>query len=153
MAKGTRVTIIKTVLDSIRKALPENERNAVLGLAEAVEDEYRKTAPRDTGSMAESVYTKTKSGVYQHGDKTTEAAVEAKAKSLNPDAEIHPLPTPPEKSVAYVAPIVGHFPHNEYGTTKMAARPTLQRARNKVRSELDNKHRALFYRVVTNGHR
>lgn len=151
--KGMSVTIITTVLDSIRKALPQNEHDLVVGLAAAIEAEYRKTAPRDTGSMAETIHVKMKDGVYQHGKKTSEAAVEAQAKSLNPDATIVSQPTPAEKNVAYVAPIVGHFAYNEYGTTKRAARPTLQQARNKVRGELNSKHKYLIYRVVTNGHK
>ena len=154
MAKSrTLVTITTNILDSIRRALPKNTHDLVLGLATDIEEEYRKNAPRDTGSMAESAYTKMSDGAYQHGNKTTDSAVASQAMMLNPDAKTTPLATPTEKNVDYVAPIVDHFIYNEYGTTRMAARPTLQQSRNRVRNNLSTKHRDLLNRVVTNGHR
>lgn len=156
MAKGKFGAFVSTstkILDSIRKALPKNTHDLVVGIATDIEDEYRKNAPRDTGSLAESAYTQMSDSAYQHGKKTSVGAVGAKAKSLNPDAEITPLPKPSERNVAHVAPVVSHFTHVEYGTRYMAARPVLQQARNRVRANLNTKHRNLIYRVVTNGHR
>lgn len=156
MAKGkfrNRVTKSTHVLNSIRKALPDNTHDLVVGMATGVEDYYRDHAPRDTGSMAESAYVQLKDGAYQHGEKTSVASVEAQAKALNPDAEIVPLPTPTNDTTAYVAPITGHFPHNEFGTTKRAARPTLHEARKHVQSRMKSEYAHLFTKVATNGHR
>lgn len=122
-------------------------------MATGVEDYYRDHAPRDTGSMAETAYTQLKDGAYQHGQKTSVSAVEAQAHSLNPDAKIVPLPTPTNDTTAYVAPIVGHFPPNEFGSNKMAARPTLSQARAHVQSQLKSQYMHLFKKVATNGHK
>ena len=154
MATGkyrNRVTKSTAVLNAIRKALPDNTEALVVGMAEGVEDYYRDNAPRDTGSMAESAYTQLKSGAFQHGKPTTASAVEAGARALNPDAEIVPLPKPTNETTAYVAPIVGHFPHNEFGTDRIAARPTLMQARKYVQSQLKSKYMHLFKKVVTDG--
>lgn len=156
MPKGSlrhRVQKNTSVLNSIRKALPENTRELVVGMATGVEDYYRDHAPRDTGSMAESAYTQLKDGAYQHGKKTSVSAVEEQARSLNPKAEIAPLPTPTNDTTAYVAPVVTHWLHNEFGTTRMAARPTLHEARKHVQSKLKSDYAHLFKKVATNGHK
>lgn len=154
MATGkfrNRVTKSTHALNAIRKAMPENTRELVVGMSTAVEDEYRKNAPRDTGSMAESAYVQLKDGAYQHGNKTTVSAVEAAALALNPDAKIQHLPTPTNETTAYVAPVVTHWLFNEWGTRYMAARPTLTQARAKVQRELKTKYKHLFVKVATNG--
>lgn len=148
-----RVQKNTAVLNSIRKASPENTRALVVGMATGVEDEYRKNAPRDTGAMAESAYVQLKDGAYQKGHSTTASAVEAQALALNPDAQIAELPTPTNDTTAYVAPITAYWHYNEFGTTKMAARPTLTQARATVQSELKTKYKDLFVKVATNGHR
>lgn len=83
MAKRTsRVQKNTAVLNSIRKALPENTRALVVGMATGVEEYYRDNAPRDTGSMAESVYVQLKDSAYQHGKPTSAGAVESQARGL-----------------------------------------------------------------------
>jgi hypothetical protein len=60
---------------------------------------------------------------------------------------------PTNATTAYVAPIVAHHIFNEFGTTRMAARPTLSQARAKVQAELKSKYKDLFVKVATNGHK
>lgn len=156
MAAGkfrNRVTKSTKVLNSIRKALPENTRDLVVGMATGVEEYYRDHAPRDTGSMAESAYVQLKEGAYQKGKPTTVSAVEAQARGLNPDAKMVPLPTPTNETTAYVAPVTGHWVYNEYGSSRMAARPTLTQARKYVQSRLKTEYAHLFVKVATNGHK
>lgn len=154
MAKGqfvNRVTKSTAVLNRIRKALPENTRDLVVGMATGVEDEYRATAPRDTGAMAESAYTQLQEGAYQHGVKTSVTAVEEQALALNATAQIAPLPTPTNATTAYVAPITGYWIHDNFGTRYRAGTGTLSRARAKVQSELKTKYKDLFVKVATDG--
>lgn len=154
MAKGKfrhRIQKNTATLNAIRKAMPENTRALVVGMATGVEEEYRRNAPRETGSMAESAYVQLKDGAYQKGKKTSASAVEAQALGLNPDAQIVPLPRPTNDTTAYVAPIVAHWQFNEFGTRYMAARPTLTQARGKVQGELKTKYKHLFTQVATNG--
>lgn len=156
MAKGkfvNRVTKSTHVLQAIRKALPENTEALVVGMSEGVEDYYRDHAPRDTGSMAESAYTQLKSGAFQHGKPTSAAAIESLARGLNDKAKIVPLPIPTNDTTAYVAPIVGHWGYNEFGTRFMAARPTLHEARAHVQSRLKTEYMHLFTKVATDGHK
>ena len=156
MATGkfrNRVTKSTKVLNSIRKALPENTRDLVVGMATGVEEYYRDNAPRDTGSMAESVYIQLKDGAYQHGKPTSAGAVESQARALNPDAKMTPLPTPTNDTTAYVAPVVGHTAVNEFGSTRMPARPTLHQAVAHVQGKLKGKYAHLFIKVATNGHK
>jgi hypothetical protein len=156
MAKGkfrNRVQKNTSVLNSIRKALPENTRDLVVGMATGVEEYYRDHAPRDTSSMAESAYVQLKDGAYQQGKATSASAVAAGARALNPDAEIVELPKPTNDTTAYVAPIVGHWLFVEHGTTKMAARPILLQARKHVQSRLKSEYAHLFVKVATNGHK
>ena len=154
MAKRTnRVQKNTAILNSIRKALPENTRALVVGMATGVEEYYRDHAPRDTSSMAESAYVQLKDGAYQHGKATSVGAVESHARQLNADAKMSPLPTPTNDTTAYVAPITGHWVYNEYGTSRMAARPTLTQARAHVQARLKSEYAHLFTKVATNGHK
>lgn len=153
MATGqyvNRVTKSTAVLNAIRKALPENTQALVVGMATAVEEEYRATAPRDTGSMAETAYVQLQDGAYQHGRPTSVNAVEAQALALNPKAKIVELPHPTNATTAYVAPIVLHWIFDNWGTTRRAGTGTLNKARARVQAELKTKYKDLFVKVVTN---
>ncbi len=153
MAKGIKVTRSTRVMDDIRKAIPNNRRNLLVGIGASIEKDYRANAPRDTGSMAESPYTQLADEVYENGKRSSVAAVEARVYALNPDAEFTPLPKPTKLSAAYVGPSVGHSMVNEFGGHNMAARPTLTNAANRSRSNLDSEHKDLVIKLVTNGHR
>jgi hypothetical protein len=154
MSKFThRVTKVTTVLNSIRKAMPENTKELVVGMATGVEEYYRDNAPRDTGSMAESAYVQLKDGAYQRGKRTSVGAIQTLAKALNPKAIMMPLPLPTNDTTAYVAPVVGHWIANEYGENGRAARPTLTQARAHVQGQMKTKYAHLFKKVVTNGHK
>lgn len=152
MATGqyiNRVTKSTAVLNAIRKALPENTKALVVGMATGIEEEYRATAPRDTGSMAETAYVQLHDGAYQHGRPTSAEAVETQALMLNPKAEIVPLPKPTNETTAYVAPIVRHWIFDNFGTTRRVGTGTLNKARAKVQAELKTKYKDLFVKVVT----
>lgn len=153
MAKSQvfRVTKNTAPLQRIRKALNANARDLVIGLATGMEEYYRDNAPRDTGSMAETVHVKMKDGTYQHGNKTAEGAVVAQARALNPKAKVVYLPNPTNDTTAYVAPIVEHWQVNEFGSRNRAARPTLTQARAHVQGQLMTKYKHLFEKVVTDG--
>jgi len=154
MAKRTnRIQKNTAILNSIRKALPENTRDLVVGMATGVEEYYRDHAPRDTGSMAESAYVQLKDGAYQHGKATSVGAVESHAKQLNSDAVMAPLPTPTNDTTAYVAPVVQHWIYDNFGTTKQTGTGTLNKARAHVQSRLKSDYAHLFNKVATNGHK
>jgi hypothetical protein len=156
MAAGkyrTRITKNTKVLQQIRKELPEREQELVVRMAIDLEHEFALNAPRDTTAMAESVYTQTSWGTFKNGSPTTVASVEARAKALNPDAEMSPSPTPGKGkfSVAYVKPIVRYFVWQEFGSAKMPGRNTMAKARAVVQRKLKSEYKKLFEDVLIKG--
>lgn len=154
MATGkyrNRVQKNTAVLNAIRKAMPENTRAFVVEMATDMETYYRDNAPRDTGSMAESTYTQLKDGVYMDGKETSLSAVEGIAKGLRPEAQISPSPVPTNDTTAYVKPVVLHYIFNEYGTSRMPARPVMAQARAHAQANLKSRHMAAAVKVVTDG--
>lgn len=154
MAKRTtRVQINSAPLNEIRKALLDNTRAFVVEMATDMEQYYRENAPRDTGSLAESVYVQMKDGVYVNGKRSSLGAVESKALSLNPHAEMEPSPTPTNETTAYIKPLVKHFAFVEYGTTRMPARPVMTQARAQAQQNLKTRHLGTAQKIATNGRR
>lgn len=153
MAKSGKVKMDTRVLDDIRKHVPDNRRDALVAVGLDIETTYHRNAPRDTGSMAESIYTQLNDGVYQEGKSTSLAAIESLVEFLNPDAQIVHVPEPHRDDVAHIGPMVAHAIHNEFGTQRMAAIPTLTDAVAYARANIGKRHKAAFIKIATNGHR
>lgn len=153
MAKGISTRLNTKKLDDIRKNLPANRDAVLVEIAAGVEADYRNFAPRDTGSMAEGAYTQLQDSAYRDGQPTSANMVQGMVRALNPAANVVELPTPSNKSTAHVGPVVAHAVPNEFGTSRMSARPTLTTAVARAKSALTGQHKAAFVKLVTNGHR
>lgn len=147
----TRLQINSRVMKRARQAQQRNMQEFALVVASDIEDEYRKNAPRDTSAMAESVYVQAKNDVFHRGKKSSLAAVTSVAKARNERAEISPSPKPTNETTFYIKPVVKYFMYNEFGTSRMAARPTMALARKTVQGRIDRKFRKQARKVITDG--
>ena len=154
MASGkfrTRITKQTKVLQTIRKELPERAEELVIAMAIDLENEFAENAPRDTTAMAETVYSQTSHGAYYRGKPTTVAAMEARAKALNPDAEMSPSPKPTNRTTVYIKPIVKYFQWVEFGSSVRPGTHTMARARVTVQNRLKGEYKKLFEDILIKG--
>lgn len=135
MARNVTVTFDTKVLDNLIKHLDGNVEEAVNKAGFVVEGKAKLRAPVDTGALRASIYTSIKG--------RTTAAMN-KARSLNPDAGIVPLPVPDNNHTVYVGPSVEYGAEVELGG-QHAAQPYLLPAMREAEREL----RDLLKKAVT----
>jgi len=135
MARNVTVTFDTKVLDNLIKHLDGNVEEAVNKAGFVVEGKAKLRAPVDTGALRASIYTSIK------GRATTAMN---KARSLNPDAGIVPLPVPDNNHTVYVGPSVEYAAEVELGG-RHAAQPYLLPAMRETEREL----RDLLKKAVT----
>jgi HK97 gp10 family phage protein len=107
------VKIDKSGLDRLRKNADGNASKMVRSLAFQVEALAKQDSPKDTGTNASTIYTKTSANEAAPANSTSE------------------LPNPPEHT-AYVGPSTEYGIYLELGTENMAARPYLVPALRRV---------------------
>ena len=122
-------------------AIQQNTRNAVLQTAADVQERAHAVAPRDTGSLAESIY-------INNGDTSDYGQRTATAQGLNKDVvileEIRPefvisLSGGNDASfVAVVGVAAGHGIFNELGTRHMRPQPFMYPAVHGLEAEFIN---------------
>ena len=142
MARNSTVIKLDTsVLDRMIKHTGGNVAEAVAKTAFAVEArgkiQIQQMDAIDTGALLNGMSTSLKSG----GDMTQNVA---KARALNPDAKITPLPIPKDDHTAYVGPTVEYAADVHFGNTRMAGRPfMLQAVRDTERDFRENLSKAV----------
>jgi hypothetical protein len=106
----------------------------------AIQATYEQNAPKDTRSMSLSVYVHGADGQSDYGTRT------AAADAVNPRVAILPeLPAPP-KPGAVVGVAASHGVHNEFGTSRMPARPTFTDAVETERARfVDRVNKAIWH--------
>ncbi len=150
MAKMTTTVKIDTkALQRIIQSMPDNAHALLVEMASDMGDAYTRSAPRDTGAMAESAYAMLDDGAYQHGSKTSVGAIEAEVASRRPEAGMTELPTPDSRFVAFVAPVVKYWVYQHYGSHGRAGRPTLTEAANTVQRNIRSKYVRSFAKIIT----
>lgn len=115
---SVQVRVVASYWETVLETLRGRAEQAAEESAGAIVASARQRAPRDTGSLAASLYTVGPSG-------STYAAAAAEARALNPDAEILPeLPRPAGRLYA-VGAAAGHAVYQEAGTRFQPAQPFL----------------------------
>lgn len=151
MPAGSHVAVDTSVLDRILRNLDGNTADNVRAVAFNVEGktkvQIRVMNAIDTGALVNSVYTKTYSGAWQDGQRSSEAKIAADIHAKRPVAEVVELPRPANDREAYVGPSVGYGVHVHYGAHNRAGRPFLAEAVRAAERELE----AAARRIVTDG--
>lgn len=135
-------------LDEIAANIGRETEDVVRILAFDLEAHAKKNITQmkavDTGAMLNSVYT-----VTAREDGYNEAMIKAKTQTFSQKrqanvepATTHPHPKPDGKKIfARVGPCVDYAAYVEYGTSRMAARPFMLRACEKIWKEFRSKKR------------
>jgi len=114
-------TVVSDLLPELLVSLPVRATAIVGETAHVIRDNASAGAPRDTGSLAASVYVVTPTE-SDYGQRTADAmARDSKAEMLS---EVER----PEPGNAYIGVAASHGVFNEEGTVRMAARPFLRPA-------------------------
>lgn len=111
-------------LDRIAKGIKGNRADVLKAIGFEVEASAKKDAPYDTGALSNSIYT-----VTSEESGFQEAVSSAQGK--NEDIETVEIPSPDENTVR-VGPGVNYGVFVELGTSKMAGRPYLFPAVEKI---------------------
>ena len=116
-------------LDRIAARLKTNRKAIGRRIAFEIESEAKQRVSENksviTGAMMNSIYTVTQ-------DENGYGAASGVAKTMNPDAETAPHPTPSGNIIANVGPCVDYAEYVEMGTSRAVAKPYLTPAAEKV---------------------
>ena len=110
------ITLDTTVLDRIVKEMPEKTHKAVRTLAFQAEGYMKMFAAVDTSAMRNSIAV----SMLRGGDAS---GAQSAARAASGEAEITPLPKPPNDYSAYIGPQVDYAIYQEFGTYRMASHP------------------------------
>jgi HK97 gp10 family phage protein len=141
-----------TVLDKIRKDLPEKTQMVGRKMAFRLEGFAKGYAAVDTGAMRNSIYTVTqisdgyssavssamRGGFSKSGRLSRGKTKKGTRNSSVVSREFEPHPTPVGNVIANVGPCVNYAEYQEFGTSKMAAHPFVTPAVERVDAEFND---------------
>lgn len=125
----TTITVRNDRLVALIRDLPLRNKAVVAGTSQTIRDRASQMAPRDTGSLAESLYVNTSDGDSDYSQRAGSAmARNAQAvivQEVRPEFVISLSGSTEGALMAVVGAAVSHAAPNEFGTVHMGAHPFL----------------------------
>ena len=126
----TTIKLDTSILDKIRKELPEKTQVVGRKMAFRVEYYAKQYAPIETGTLRNSIYT-----VTQISDGFGAAAKSPRRKKGAAAVEFERHPSPSGHIIANVGPCVQYAEYQEFGTSRMKGKPYMIPAVERVENE------------------